>query len=390
MFDSLYLPSNVSRRLMKIILNATNLKQGGALQITRSILEHYQQISENEYHVFLSPQLSRMINTSGFPENFQFYLFDANPTDSIYLSLTFFTRFSKLEQEIKPDFVLTVFGPALWKPKSPHLMGFANGLYLYDESRFIQEIWLNNLFRRIRYYARRYLLLKRIKTEADLLWTETQFSKDRLSKELRFPPEKIFVVSNTAGKQYIPSESPANSKTFKFLYLSADYPHKNLDIFNQLLPLLKRRNIDCSFYLTLPAKVFERRFPNYQNDKMLINLGPLPPEKCPDAYNHCDALFFPSFIETFSANYPESMAMNKPIITSDLDFAHSICGDAALYFDPFDPHSIAATIQQLIDNPMLRKELVAKGKERLKNFDTAAERAEKLLKIMKDYLNRKL
>jgi glycosyltransferase involved in cell wall biosynthesis len=75
------------------------------------------------------------------------------------------------------------------------------------------------------------------------------------------------------------------------------------------------------------------------------------------------------------------MKMKKPILTSDLSFAYSICGDAAEYFDPFDPEDIANKIIFLVNNINRQKELIQKGEERLQDFETPDSRAKKLLEI---------
>ena len=376
---------------MRIIINATNLKQGGAIQVTSSVLEQLKYHPENEYHVFLSPQLSAQIATDSFPKCFIFYHFSTNPTSSAINLLTFSGKLSREEKKIQPDFVITVFGPAMWKPRAPHLVGFANGLYLFNKARFIREVWLTTASKRARYYIRRFLLLSRIKHEATLLWTETEYSKHQLQQALKIPAEHIHVIGNTYSELYNSAHLlPPKEQTgaYRFIYITADYPHKNLEVFNKILPVLKAKSINCTFYLTLPEEIFKSRFPEHLNNQQLINLGPLTAEQCYEAYQKVDALFFPSFTETFSANYPEAMVMRKPIITSDLPFAHDICGDAALYFDPFDPVAIVNTIEKLISNDETQKTLIQNGISMLKKFDTAQERTEKLLKVLKDYLNR--
>ena len=72
-------------------------------------------------------------------------------------------------------------------------------------------------------------------------------------------------------------------------------------------------------------------------------------ENCPKLYNQADAMFLPTLLETFSASYPEAMKMERPILTSDLDFAKDICGDAALYFNPLDSYDIANKIKTIND-----------------------------------------
>ena len=75
--------------------------------------------------------------------------------------------------------------------------------------------------------------------------------------------------------------------------------------------------------------------------------------------------------------------MNRPILTSDLPFAHDICKEAALYFDPLSPQDIGDVIFRLANDKDLFKKFVHKGQERLNMFGTAYDRAESFIKILK-------
>ena len=107
-------------------------------------------------------------------------------------------------------------------------------------------------------------------------------------------------------------------------------------------------------------------------------------EEDPSLYKECDAMFLPSLLECFSASYPEAMAMEKPIVTTDQGFARSICGDAALYYSPVDPVDAANKISRLIREPKLQKQLIENGKIRLKTFPTPEERAKEYLRICEE------
>ncbi|MFW5820255.1 MAG: glycosyltransferase, partial [Bacteroidota bacterium] len=104
----------------------------------------------------------------------------------------------------------------------------------------------------------------------------------------------------------------------------------------------------------------------------------------PSLYQECDAMFLPSLLECFSASYPEAMAMEKPIITVDLGFAHSICNDSALFFNPIDSTDALNKIEALRINADLRKNLILKGKKRLEDFPSSKERAVKYLEICEE------
>ena len=92
-------------------------------------------------------------------------------------------------------------------------------------------------------------------------------------------------------------------------------------------------------------------------------------------------MMLPTLAECFSSSYPEAMISSLPILTSDLDFARSICGNSALYFDPLDPVDIVSKIIQLYNDSSLRSNLILLGKRRLDHFDSASQRADKILNI---------
>jgi glycosyltransferase involved in cell wall biosynthesis len=124
---------------------------------------------------------------------------------------------------------------------------------------------------------------------------------------------------------------------------------------------------------------------NIGQHKQIHNIGPLSPEACPSLYNECDALFLPTLAECFSASYPEAMMMEKPIITTDLGFAKSICGKAALYFKPKDATSAASCIIQLLEDESLQNGLIQEGREQLNKFDAPKTRAKKYLEWCERY-----
>lgn len=372
--------------LMKFIINTTNLQSGGALQVAMSLLEEWNETcKQHEFTVFLSPQLSSLINKSNFNTNFSFCDFLQNPTQNLWTALRVRRKLSNLEQKINPDAVLTVFGPGLWKPENPHITGFANGFYLFEDSKYIQEKVLNNFFKRLMYFSRRSLLFKQLEREADSYWVETTMAQKKLAATIAINKRKIYVIGNTYGSHFKNNISSKGINTcFRLLYLSAYYPHKNFEILPRVIPILKDRNIQCQFMLTISNEKFEEIFKDDFCKEYLINKGPVNPSETIKLYQETDAVIMPSFLETFSANYPEAMKMNKPILCSNLQFAKAICGNAALYFEPENELDIADKICEIIQNKNLQQDLILKGQKQLEQFETPASRAHKLISLLEE------
>lgn len=371
---------------MKLVINASNLVSLGGMQVAYSFILECRKFSGNDYHVFLCPKLSAQIDKSEFGEEFKFYDVEIIP---------FFAgrgrkelkRLIKLEKEISPDVVFSVFGPIYWTPRAKHLMGFAMPHYVYADSPYFQLInlkdkiyWKLNALVKMSFFAR----------NAFYYHVETEDVRLRLAKYLSITPERIFTVSNTYNAVYDQYDGklnqrllPLNDREFRLVCITSYYDHKNLEILNKVIPeLLKRGYQHIRFVLTINQDIFNRIF-SPEAKGLIINTGPVPIASCPGLYSEVNAAFLPTLLECFSANYPEAMKMEKPVLTSDLSFATDVCANAALYFNPVNARDIADKIIELVEHEALQKQLVENGKVRLKDFCTASQRAEKYMEICK-------
>lgn len=92
-------------------------------------------------------------------------------------------------------------------------------------------------------------------------------------------------------------------------------------------------------------------------------------------------LVFPSFYEGFGLPPLEAMSYGCPVVVSNVASLPEVCGDAAIYVDPYDANSIAVGIQKVLVDNMLRQDLVRKGLEQAKLFSWPAS-AQQHLRIL--------
>jgi glycosyltransferase involved in cell wall biosynthesis len=369
---------------MKLLINTSNLKKGGAIQVALSFLKECICFQENEYYVLLSYELSIQIYQIEYPKNFHFNIINKSPSSLIYGLFSIY-KVKKFENQIKPDCVITVFGPSYWTPKSPHILGFAQGYYLYPESQFLKGIKLIN---RIKISFLKALHRYFFTRNGRYYYVESEDAKYRLAKFLNRNENFIHAISNTYHSVYKSQLNgslilpPKQKNEIRLVTISSYYKHKNLEIINDVISELKNRSkLKYIFILTIDQAIFKSKFKAFRDN--IINLGPVPIELCPKIYQECDFLFLPTLIEIFSASYPEAMIMQKPILTSDLSFAHDLCGQAAEYFDPLNSKDIANKIIYVTNTKERQNELIKKGIEKLLEFETPNSRAIKLLDICK-------
>lgn len=361
---------------MILIINTVNLKIGGAFQRSISFLKELKEIGKDEYHIFFNDDIRNQIDIKSYPENFKFYFFERSPASLKYRK-RIVEKFDGLEKEINPDVVFSFVGPCYWKAKSPHLVGFGVPHIVYDDYEYVKKyswkVKLEMIYKK--YWT---------KKEADFYVVQTEDVKKRLSERVKVPMSKIYVVSNGIGKQYKNIEVlPRPNKEIKKLLLISTYrPSKNFEIINEIIPFLENDKFQYEFHITIKEEDFKKVFK--EKEKWVKNHGHVLTNECPNLYNSCDAMFLPSHLECFSASYPEAMKMERPILTSNLSFAKTVCENAALYFDNSNPEEIANKIKNLFHNEKDIENLVKKGRERLKVFDNSRGQAKKYIEICRE------
>ncbi|MEG1854772.1 MAG: glycosyltransferase [Acinetobacter sp.] len=372
---------------MKIIINAANKTQGGGKQVAISVIEELAVLEScDEFHVLLNSDFLTDIDTASFPANFTFYLIERKSIELLKIRSRA-KELSLLEKEIAPDRVITVFGPAYWRPKGPHTIGFALGLYALPESPYFKFLTFSE---KVLFSLRKVIQLYFFRKDADIVITETEVITQRVKKLLG--KNSVYTVSNNCSSNFWNFRENNYKKVIgkkvgteiRLLSVTGYYRHKNLEIIPAVLDNLSKIGINnVKFILTLKKEHYIRIIPEKYRSKVQ-NIGYIESHRCPNLYYESDIVFLPTLAECFSASYPEAMIMGKPIVTTDLSFAHSLCGEAALYYNALDALDAATKIKLLIENKSIADNIVSNGFKQLKKFDTPKQRVEKILKISKN------
>lgn len=146
------------------------------------------------------------------------------------------------------------------------------------------------------------------------------------------------------------------------------YPKKNISRLISAVNLIKSRNQLEENLVVVGSPLWKTADIDTKNLSSVIFTGYVSDEYLPILYQGASAFIFPSLYEGFGIPVLEAMASGIPIMLSDNTSFPEIALNAALYFDPFDTESIATTIQNLLHNRKLQVKLVAKGKNRVKQF----------------------
>jgi glycosyltransferase involved in cell wall biosynthesis len=107
---------------------------------------------------------------------------------------------------------------------------------------------------------------------------------------------------------------------------------------------------------------------------MITETASVPHREVDRFYGKADLFVLPSLIhpmwqEQFGMAFLEAMGHGLPIVTTWSGSIPEVAGDAALYAQPNDHHSLYRKLKDAIRDPLLRARLSRAGRARLKRFD---------------------
>ena len=173
------------------------------------------------------------------------------------------------------------------------------------------------------------------------------------------------------------------------LAVSTLYGHKNYPRLLQAFALLRRHNaIPHELHIAgadadLTAADLRRMAKELGVGDAVKMLGPVPHDRIGPLYQQADALVYVSLAETYGHPPLEAMAFGCPVIASNTTSLPEITGGAAELVDPTDVQAIASAIQRVVKQPRRRADLVARGRQRARDF-TWPHTAERLLAVLEE------
>ena len=371
---------------LNIMVNASNLACGGGLQVGDSICRYLNRYPQHRFTVVLSWQMAATGEAIANYGNVK--ILHYNTPNSLRNLLLGRDRFlDKVVEENKIDIVFSVFGMTKWKPGVPHLCGFAQSMLLQKESPYFSRMGMIERLKSKVFVAEMKFLFNK---SSDIFYTENPVISRQL-KQL-FPKKEVHTITNFYHQVYDHPEEWDDIALPKFngitlLTIGAAYPHKNLGIYNGIARMLKEKGEAFRIVLTIDESEFPKVEPDLRSN--FIFLGRVAINQCPSLYKQADVMVQSTLLECFTATYPEAMRMGVPIVTTDLDFAHGLCGDAALYYSPLSAADATQKILEVYHNAALRKKLVEAGHKQLGTFDNNEQRADKVIKLLEEIYNRK-
>ena len=256
---------------------------------------------------------------------------------------------------------------------------------IHDVFHLAMPQFVPNLAARI--YAR-FMFAITVRKAAKIL-VVSNFTKDQLIRFTDIEKAKIKVIYN-GGSTLPDNPSPKVLQRPYILYVGNVKPHKNL---RRVIEAHSRIYADIQQPLVIVGKQKGFITEDIELNNMLKTIsdnqvyftGYISDQELAEYYKGATMLIFASLYEGFGLPALEAMSFGIPVLASRVASLPEVCGNAALYCNPYEIDDIVQKIKLVIYDLALRKNLIAEGTKQVKKFSWE-DSANQHLQIMKEVL----
>ncbi len=221
------------------------------------------------------------------------------------------------------------------------------------------------------------------------IFTISKFVKQDIANYTHINPSKIHVTYLAADQITDPAKYVKGVVAGKFImYVGRPLPHKNLWRLIEAFQLLQKDWPSLQLVLAGKKDVLYEQIEKRVRDGGIANVvftDFVTEGQLRWLYEQTSAYIFPSLSEGFGLPGLEAMAHGAPVVSSNATCLPEIYGSAAHYFDPQDPHDIAAKINDVLESSDLRDQLIKKGRTQAAKYSWR-RMAEQTLAVYKQVL----
>jgi glycosyltransferase involved in cell wall biosynthesis len=260
--------------------------------------------------------------------------------------------------------------------KCPLLINFGNTaplayknqiVSILDLSFIINPKWFSRSFSL--FYS---FLIPRIAKQSIRIITISENSKKDIIEKIGINENRIDVLYCDVPMEFkkINNNKTDNKYGEYILAVSSLDPRKNfarlIEAFNKLsLTNLRLVIVGSANKVFSDAKIKKL----IKDNQFITFTGYVDQEELIGLYKNAKSFIYPSLYEGFGIPPLEAMASGCPTIVSNVASLPEVCGDASYYVDPYNLEDIGKGIEEMINNEILRDQLMAKGFERIKLFN---------------------
>jgi glycosyltransferase involved in cell wall biosynthesis len=366
---------------MRILLNAVAAKMGGAANYIRTLARELADENQHEF-LFVVPESQAAAIREIAPH---IRVIASNVSEQSFRRRLWFDQVElpRILRRERIDVLFSTANFATFFCPCRQLLLLRNSLYFSSLYRSKILPYKSRKLRAVEALKR--WLVCRSAMAADVVLTPSQAMLD----ELRTAVEPRGACVNHYGvdrQRFRPAPKKFSADgCVSLLFTSLYSEHKNLGTLFRAVLELEASGQNCRLITTAdpewekidnPIRESDRKLADELKRRELIEFtGVLAGPALDQLYAKGDTFVYPSVVESFGHPLLEAMAAGLPIVAADVPINRELCGEAALYFSPFDADDCTNKIRLLGHDPTARADLVRNAALQVQRYSWLKHRA---------------
>lgn len=200
------------------------------------------------------------------------------------------------------------------------------------------------------------------------IFTISEYSKKSILEWTKIPAEKIINVGCGISEIFKVNGPKFNPGYPYLLHVGNTKSHKNTA---RLVKAFAAAIIDPTIKLIFTGQLTSDIAHIIQQESLqhrIVFSNALSENELANYYRGATALVFPSLFEGFGLPILEAMACGIPVLTSNSTSCPEVAGKAAVLVHAYETDSLKEGIEKIVNNSLLRDDLMAKGLERANHY----------------------
>lgn len=322
----------------RFVVSAVNFTEGGPLTALRDCLSAADSVLSDNWEIVALVHDSRLFDIP----RVRFIEFPRSKFSWSSRLFHEFWRFHALSLELKPDVWLSLHDI------SPRVSVLRQVVYCHNPAPFykprLADLWWEPRFLLFTLF---YRYLYRFNIHAnDLVVVQQDWIRQEFKR--MFNVKNVLVAHPVLVHQTAQKSGDSVKKPGVFLYPALPRVFKNFEVLCEAARLV-RQQVGDIFEVRLTLNGDESKYAayiksHYGDIPAVKFIGRQNSQQMALQYQEADVVVFPSRLETWGLPISEAQAFGKPIIVSDLPYAHESVGNyaRAVFFNPLDSKQLAA------------------------------------------------
>ena len=350
---------------------------GGIGRYCRELINGLEKVdNKNEYYIFLNKEGYNLYNPA--KPNFHKVLADVG-----WYGFSEQLKMPRIWKKVKPDLMhFTHFNKSIFYRFEPYVVTIHDLTYSLTAREGLKISKLPPLIYDVKQFVYERVIKDVIKKARRIIVPSYNSKKDIVGA-YKINSDKVEVTYESVDPSFSPDERKQVFKDLEnrfglkkekyFIYVGNASPHKNLRRLISAFDILGKEKKDFQLVLAGKKEKFYAALEEWVTKNGIGNgktifTGVVTDDELKALLANSYACTFPSLAEGFGIPPFEAMASGTPVLTSATSCLPEVCENAALYFNPYLPESIAEKMKMIIDHPKMREEFIRAGFEHIKKF----------------------